>query len=163
MRFPFRRAGEVVWWQDRSIASAEPKWLGRSGQIPCPFEADRIVRAHEVGNAFVLEGPADVVSLLDEFGDAAALGIPGAGALKPAWARAFKGRDYIWCVADNDTAGERLRAAVDRVIGAGVGAVYQVRVPEPYADLDDWRRQAGGDAFVEGLFAAIDLAAGVDS
>jgi hypothetical protein len=67
----------------------------------------------------------------------------------------------VWCVADNDPAGEKLRARVDETVGRVVRTVYHPRVPEPFGDLDEWRRQVGSEAFAEGLFAAIDAAAGV--
>lgn len=140
VRFPIRRNGAEVSYQDRQLGGRTPKWLNPRGPIPCPFEADRIAIAHQVGELVVAEGVSDTVALLSDFPDAAVIGCPGAGVFKREWAAALDGL-VVFVVADNDPAGEAMR---ERVAALAVGAdVCQVQVPEPHHDLDDWRQATG--------------------
>ena len=145
VRFPFRRGGKVVHYQDRAVGSGEPKWLNPPGPIPCPFNADSMARAPVTGAAYLLEGVSDVVGLLHAFPEAVAVGAPGSGVFKTAWAQAFAGLVVI-VIADNDKAGEKFRGHVHDVLTPVAARVCHLWVPDPHNDLDAWR-QADPDAF----------------
>lgn len=155
VRFPLRRAGVEVSYQDRQLGGRTPKWLNPPGPIPCPYEADRIARAHEVGELIVCEGIADTVALLSNYPDAAVIGCPGAGTFKRHWAKALTGLS-VFVVADNDAAGAAMRERMSELVGP-VADVRHALVPEPHHDLDDWRR-AAGEAWPDEIAAALAVA-----
>lgn len=156
VRFPFLRSGRLVYWQDRLVSDGDPRWMSPAGPVPCPYGADNITTARARGHAYVAEGVTDTVALLHAFPEAAAFGIPGAGGFKAAWAEALSGL-AVWVLADADAGGRRLRAEVAQRL-AGRAHVWQVRIPPPWPDLDDWRRGVG-DEFREQLMAAVAAAA----
>jgi len=144
VRFPFRWQGETVGWQDRLLAEGEPRWLSSAGPIRCPYEVDRLARAHEVGALWVVEGISDCAAMIDAWPDAAVVGIPGASGLKPQWAQAFAGL-VVYVVADADDAGQQMRASIDQQLGPLAAATHHVRVRDEHHDLDGWRRAYGDD------------------
>ncbi len=154
VRFPFRVGGEVVTWQDRRLGAGSPKWLTPAGAKLVPYNLDALDQAHEVGSVIVVEGPADVVALHHAFERPSVVGIAGAAGFKAEWMSAFTGL-AVYVVADNDEAGERLRADVDAKLAGIARSVWHLRVPEPHNDLDEWR-QAGPERFAAELLAVVD-------
>jgi len=144
VRFPFRLADQPIGWQDRLLGPGEPRWLSSPGPIRCPYEVDRLTRAHEVGAVWMVEGVSDCAAVIDAWPDAAVVGVPGAGGLKPTWVSAFVGL-AVYIVADADDAGDKLRASVDQYLSPVAAAVHHVRVPPAQHDLDGWRLACGED------------------
>lgn len=160
VRFPFRRAGQIVYWQDRAIGAATPKWLSRGGAIPGPYEMDRLATARTIDppSVFLIEGLGDLVALVHAFPHAAAVACPGAGVLKEQWAPAFTALQ-VYVIADNDPGGQSLRSRADRLLGPVATGVRHAHVPEHHNDLDAWR-QADPDHFGEHLLEVVDQLSG---
>jgi DNA primase len=145
VRFPYRVNGSVVWWQDRAIGSATPKWLNPSGLSATIYNADRgFARADETGGCWILEGAADVVALRSTYEDPAVVGIPGCESFRPEWSSAFRDLD-VFILSDRDVAGERLREQLSELLKTEARSVRHVRVPEPWVDFDEWRRACSCD------------------
>lgn len=152
IRFPFRRLtadSDPCFFQDRAMFSTmSPKWMAPRGSIPCPFEAWRMNMARRLRCVFICEGLPDVMALLHLNLDLPVIGVPGAGAFKPIWARAFRGINHFFLMADNDKAGEKMRQQVAHILDAVANPddVHQLYVPESFKDVDEWR-QADPDSF----------------
>ncbi len=160
IRFPYRIKGRKVWHQDRAIGSAEPKWLAPKDSRRLLYNADSITLAGQRGGCWLLEGPCDVLALQSTYEAPAALGIPGVEGFRPDWVAAFADLQGVFLVADNDPAGEKLRAQLDALFAPLTTPLLHVRVPESYNDLDEWRRGAGADndQFDDELLAAVIVA-----
>jgi len=144
VRFPYRYGEETVWWQDRAIGDAQPKWLSPPGKRPAVYHARALQLAHERDDElWLVEGPSDVMALLSTFQAPAVIGIPGAGNFSPDWVPAFHGLREVVVCGDNDGAGLKFRERVAQLLARAVLTVVQLHVPEPYNDLDDWRRGCG--------------------
>lgn len=136
-RFPFRADGRPVYWQDRAVADVvKPKWSGPTGTPLVPFGADFLRRQQPDDQIVLLEGVPDVVTLIELFPAAAVIGVPGAQNLKDRWLDTLKalGRD-VAVIADNDDAGEKMRARVRDALGDQARDVF---VPDGFNDLGDW-------------------------
>lgn len=150
----------MPYWQDRAIDDAvKLRWLSPKGGRPIPFEADRMKLARERGHVFLVEGLPDVVALVDVYTDPAVVGVPGVGAWRPGWARAFAALS-VYLVGDNDNAGELFRARLADDLGPVARDVTQVRVPPEHNDLADWRKGIDAERFDSELMAAVEAAAG---
>ena len=136
-RFPFRANHRPVYWQDRAIADGvTPKWLGPTGTPRVPFGADLLRRRQPNDQIVLLEGVPDVVTLIELFPGAAVIGVPGAQNLNPRWMDTLKALERdVAVIADNDQAGETMRARVRDVLGDKARDVY---VPAEFNDLSDW-------------------------
>lgn len=162
VRFPFRRlpGGTPVYYQDRAMAAnVQPKWRSARGQTPCPFEAWRMRLARERRQVIICEGLPDVMAVLHHWPDAAVIGIPGATALKPSWARAFRGITDVYVVTDNDPAGQKMRERVNLTLEATVWPddIHHLWVPGSFKDVDEWRK-ADSSHFPDAFLAALDSA-----
>lgn len=148
IRFPFRRgsaAADPCFFQDRAMFSTQsPKWMAPTGLCPCPFEAWRMDMARRYRTVFICEGLPDVMALLHLDPNLPVVGIPGAGAFKPRWARCFRGITNFFLMADNDKAGERMREQIVDILDAVASPddIHQVYVPGPHKDVDEWRQDA---------------------
>jgi 5S rRNA maturation endonuclease (ribonuclease M5) len=162
VRFPCFYGAELVWWQDRAIGEALPKWLNPAGKRPALFNANSLrLAAERDGELLVVEGPSDAMAVLSTYEAPAVVGVPGAGSFSPDWTPAFSGLRRVWVVADNDGAGMKLRERVRRLLGPVVPHVVDLFVPEAHKDLDDWRRGCGTEKpelFGEALEAAFGAA-----
>jgi DNA primase len=160
VRFPFRFRQDVVAWQDRAVnENAGLRWLSSPGPIPCPYEVNRLRRAKEVGQVLVVEGISDTAAVIATFEHPAVVGIPGTCGFKPHWAPAFAGLEVL-VVGDRDAAGEKFRVNLVRYLAPVAAAIHQIRIPEPWHDLDEWRRGCGHERFGLELEAADALAEG---
>lgn len=147
IRHPFTANGKLYGAQDRSLGATQPKWLTTQGTKLIPYNLDGLDNAADHGRLVnVVEGPADAITLLDVFGlRYPVIGIPGASNWKSQWTRAVDGLRVV-LIADNDEAGEQMRARVEEELGS----VGQLRVPDEFGDLDEWRR--GSPGFVEEFY-----------
>ena len=172
VRFPFRRNGRVMVWQDRALGrDVTPKWLTPAGATLYPFglellEAldgppDRwpscpVVRTPAV---WLVEGPADAVTLRSVFPGIIALGLAGSGAWQAHYVEALQGLAVV-VVADNDEAGRKLRATITESIGSAA-LVVNVEVPDDFGDLGEWhlgRRETFPEELQELADAALEAA-----
>jgi DNA primase len=160
--FPYLYADEIVWYQDRAIGDALPKWLSPPGRRPEIYNANAMRLPEDYAGAlWIVEGPSDVLAMLSTYEAPAVVGIPGAGNFSPEWVPAFAGLRQVVIVGDNDEAGQKFRSRVEALLQPVVERLVHLRVPEPYKDLDDWRRACGTDEperFGHPLCAAIDAA-----
>lgn len=83
------------------------------------------------------------MALCSTFTAPAVVGIPGSGNFRPEWVKAFAGLRQVLVIGDNDPAGEKFRARCRALLSPIVDRVIDLRVPDPYNDLDDWRRGCG--------------------
>jgi DNA primase len=96
--FPFWQDGAPVYLQARRYGSAEPRYLGVRGPIPCLYN----VAALSADEVWVAEGCIDTLTLASA--GVAAVGIVGARGLKAAWLPAFADKTVVLAL-DNDAAG----------------------------------------------------------
>lgn len=170
IRFPFRRGEDVLVWQDRALLDGQaPKWLTPSGATLYPFGLETLERftedlstcpvcpVVEAPAVWVVEGPADAVTLRNIWPDIAALGIPGTESWKDHYAAALAGLPVV-VVADNDPAGEKLREEVNAALLDAEAVPVNVKVPEDYNDLSEWYSAAGMEDFADGLLDLTDAA-----
>lgn len=168
LRFPYVSGREVVWHQDRALSDRGPKWLAPSGKRPMLYAEDLAVALDALTTplpskgrpvALLVEGPADLIALahaLDVVGCVVAM--PGTDAIPTDRIAAAMPAAYVLVVADNDQAGERLRAELGKAVVAHGGRVAHVRLPADVNDLDDQRRALGcdDDAFAAWWWAAVE-------
>ena len=168
VRFPFPRFGEVLLWQDRATNPAtKPKWLTPTGATLYPFGLDCLTHygleptewptcpiLGDVPAIWLVEGPADAVTLLNLWPGVSVLGIPGTGWWKDRVAEALNGVPVV-IVTDNDEAGRELRDTLRSSLPQHTIAVLNVHIPEQYNDLGDWYLGAGWERFADDL---IDIA-----
>ncbi len=139
VRFPFRRGGQVVYWQDRACSNEQtPRWLSSTGPTPCPYEVDRL-RYVQDNWVILVEGLSDVVALVHDFPHCAVVGIAGAASFKAEWAPLFKGL-RVCVIADNDEGGEAMRKRAREALALAALEVTDAFVPECYNDIDQWRQ-----------------------
>ena len=167
VRFPFLLDGAPVVWQDRATTSSQkPKWLTPAGATLYPFGIDCLDRYDgpadtwpacpvlDIPAVWIVEGPADAVTMLNTWPAMSVLGLPGSS-----WWNARHVRALDWLpaviVTDNDPAGETLRAGIAADLEPG--SFLSLYVPEPHNDLADWYR-ASPATFAAELVAAYGLA-----
>jgi hypothetical protein len=168
VRFPFRKAGAIVWHQDRAVGDAEPKYLapaGKSQQLYAMDLAGALETAQDTGVCWVVEGLPDVVALghlADPDRWPGVIGLPGVHYRGlPQLAQALSGCT-VPLVADADPDGEGMRLRAAEFLSAAGAFPVQVRLPRGVNDLDDLRRHVAADdaAFLAALTAAYE--AGLD-
>lgn len=167
LRLPVRMpTGLERGWTARLVDGTGPKWLHSKGETACPYEAWRTFAPTLAGGLLVCEGASDAVSLLHAFPDARIVASLGASwrwewgycwgdeALTARW-----GGDGVTVVADNDEAGERLRAAVAERCAVVRQRCRQLRVPEPHGDVGEWWAAVTDDEFRRQWWLALAAAA----
>ena len=169
VRFPFLRDGVALVWQDRAAEpyDLEPKWRAPKDAELYPFGLDCLSRYEgdrdtwpscplvNVPAVWVVEGPADAVTLLEYVPTVSVLGLPGVGSWRDEYAAALEGLTVV-LVADNDQAGDKLRARVAESF-RGRGELVHLHPPASCNDLGDWHESAG-DRFDLELLEALDAA-----
>lgn len=135
--FPLLSKGTPIYLQGRALGPVEKKqdrWRSMRGGVPALYNVDAL----DALDAPVLlaEGPIDTLSGVQWVPGVAAVGIFGAGGMKPEWCAPLRGRDVLVAL-DPDEAGER--GAVDSIrMLLAVGA-YPRRLALPEGrDLNDW-------------------------
>jgi hypothetical protein len=149
VRFPFLRDGRTLLWQDRATKAGQlPKWLTPTGATLYPFGLELLEAFSEDPDAWpvcpimrtpavwLVEGPADAVTLRHYWPTMTVLGIPGAGNWQAHYAEALEGL-LVVVVADNDPAGATLRASIGESLRS-VALVVNLEVPEEYSDVTEW-------------------------
>jgi DNA primase len=124
--FPFWQDGAPVYVQGRRYGSAEPRYLGLRGSIPCLYN----VSALEADEVWVAEGCMDTLTLASA--GVAAVGVVGARGLKAAWLPLFTGKSVV-VAFDNDGAG---RAATERLVPRLAAHAAAIRVVDLPPGLD---------------------------
>ena len=171
VRFPFPKDGKALLWQDRATEqNPRIKYLTPTGATLYPFGIDCLDRydGHPsewptcpiVGGApavWIVEGPADAVTLLNLWPDLSVLGLAGAGSWNDNYARALSGVPVV-IVADNDEAGHKLRATLSQSLDGLAAAVVHVHVPQNYNDLGDWYLGDGWEGFADDLIVNTEAA-----
>ena len=174
VRFPFHTDGVAKMWQDRATdPRVSPKWRTPREATLYPFGVDCLLR-YDSGEAnwphcpilggaaavWLVEGPADAVTLLNVWPAVSVLGIPGAGSWGQPWAKGLDSIPVV-VVTDNDEAGQSLR---DKLTGTleGWTVPIHVYVPAAYNDLSDWYLAVGRERFTDDLAQAADTAARAD-
>lgn len=171
VRFPFQRFGETLLWQDRATNPAtKPKWITPTGATLYPFGLDCLTRYSTdlsewpdcpiVGGCpavWIVEGPADAVTLLNLWPEVSVLGLPGVSWWDDKHARALS-KIPVVVVTDNDEAGLRLRERLSESLEPHAAAVVHVHVPEHYNDLGEWYLAAGWERFASDLIRSTEAA-----
>lgn len=90
-----------------------PKYLGEKGEPPRLFNT--LALSVPSPTLFVTEGELDALAVTSLVG-VPAVGVPGASAWEPLWARAVPGYEQVVLLADGDTAGEQLAEAMAKCL-----------------------------------------------
>lgn len=165
VRFPFLKDGRALLWQDRAVgATVEPKWLTPRGATLYPFGVDCLDRYDSpdlndwpdcpiVGApaVWIVEGPADAVTLLDLWPSMSVLGLAGVSSWSVNYAENLSGLTVV-VITDNDTPGRDLRETLSRDLDDWA-AVLHVHVPEELNDLGDWATSTDWETFADDLIA----------
>lgn len=138
--------GTVCTLQRRRLGGPEKgKYVFASGRTQrWPYGIERLATAGRrdghapyVTELVFVEGAVDVLArrILDRGRDRVALGLPGVGAWKPAWADCAKGRSVLVAL-DNDAPGDgAVQKLVDDLYRAGAAAVQRSK---PKGGAKDW-------------------------
>lgn len=144
---PYRDAqGRPQSLQARALdPEIRPKELTLPGGVPAPYNAG--ILDGLPGIVYLCEGAIDTLTLLGA--GFPAVGVPGAGNFKPAWASLFRGK-RVFVAFDGDAAGE---AGAVRVLaelgGAGIDA-HRQPIP-PGLDVNAWLAGGRGPRTPPGL------------
>jgi DNA primase len=125
-------------------ADGSQRWAGPSKPL-IPFGAETLSKRNETigGKAiYVTEGESDAIALRLAFPNSAVLGIPGASAWKPEWARLIEPFGAIYLSFDADEAGKKLLDAVKHDVPK-----YRAVLLPTGADTRDVLQQLGRPAF----------------
>jgi hypothetical protein len=174
VRVPFLLDGTAHLWQDRATEPEQsPKWLTPSDAVLYPLGVDCLRRYDGPADTWptcpivgcpavwIVEGPADAVTLLNLWPTLSVLGLPGATSWKPHYSTALSGLVVV-VITDNDPAGTTLRATLNDELG-NLCAVVNVPVPETVNDLGEWYQVAGWETFCAELLNAVDAAADAEA
>ena len=148
VRFPFLRGGEALLWQDRATAEGQaPKWITPTGAVLYPFGVDRLDDCPPcpiigVPAVWIVEGPADAVTLLNLWPALTVLGLPGTNSWKAHYAEAVQGLPVV-VVMDNDPPGRKVRAAITADLHNAGAVPLTVEVPAEHNDISEWYLTAG--------------------
>jgi hypothetical protein len=167
IRFPFRSNGDALVWQDRATTpDQEPRWKAPAGATLIPFGLD-CLRSFDgpadtwplcplmgVPAVWIVEGPADAVTMLNAWPAVSVLGIPGVSNWKDRYTAAVSGLPVV-IVADNDKAGDLWRYTLDAILEDEC-TVRHVWVPAEYDDLGDWNAKSPTTFRVEMIELAAD-------
>ena len=166
IRHPFLLDGEPRLWQDRATSwNVKPKWHTPAGATLYPWGIDLLDRYEPpddwrpgdpvdwwpdcpiLGDSpavWIVEGPADAITLVGAWPEVTVLGVPGAGWWNARHAAALADMPVVVC-CDNDDAGDRLR----QQIAASLDPSDTVHVTPPalHNDLADWWKAVGPELF----------------
>jgi hypothetical protein len=159
VRFPFLRGGELLLWQDRATLEGQgPKWITPAGAVLYPFGLDGLEAFGGnlddcppcpiigVPAVWIVEGPADAVTLLNLWPTLTVLGLPGTPSWKAHYAEALQGLPVV-VIMDNDDPGRKVRAAITADLHTAGAVPLNVEVPADYNDLSEWYAAAGWRTF----------------
>jgi DNA primase len=134
--FPFRVAGRVIYLQARTTAAGiEPRWHNMRGGVPSLYNVDALNELPTGHTVYLVEGFTDTLTLLTH--EFAAVGLVGAGGLKPEWLAPLA-RFRVICALDPDAAGQRAAAAYEELFAARRLKLACITLP---TDVNDFFRQ----------------------
>ena len=124
IRHLFKAAGHLYTAQDRRTSNKEPKWLALGGAPLIPFNLDAL--AVPGTRVIVTEGPADAISLHDEFGQRfRVVGFPGSMSARQEWLNALtEACDTVFVACDSDDAGDNMFADLKKKLPLNVCLLY---------------------------------------
>ncbi|HEX8070648.1 MAG TPA: CHC2 zinc finger domain-containing protein [Pyrinomonadaceae bacterium] len=133
--FPFRVEGHVVYLQARTTAAGvEPRWHNMRGGVPSLYNVDALAALPTGRTVYLVEGFTDTLTLVAH--GFAAVGLVGAGGLKPEWLAPLA-RFRVVAALDPDAAGRRAAAAYEELFAARGLRLARVTLP---ADVNDFFR-----------------------
>ena len=137
--FPLIANGLPIYLQGRALGAVEKKqdrWRSMRGGVPALYNLDTLEQTDLP--VLLAEGPIDTLSAAQWVPGVAAVGVFGAGGLKPEWCPPLRGRDVLVAL-DPDEAGERGAAESSRMLLAAGAWPRRLAVPNGF-DLNDWMR-----------------------
>ncbi len=133
--FPFRVAGRAIYLQARTTAAGvEPRWHNMRGVVPSLYNADALAELSPGRIVYLVEGFTDTLTLVAH--GFAAVGLVGAGGLKPEWLAPLA-RFRVVSALDPDAAGRRAAAAYAELFAAR--GLHLARITLA-ADINDFFR-----------------------
>src|SRR5437588_830023 len=134
--FPFYVEGHVVYLQARTTAAGvEPRWHNMRGGVPSLYNIDALSELPTGHVVYLVEGFTDTLTLLTH--EFAAVGLVGAGGLKPEWLAPLA-RFRVVSALDPDAAGQRAAAAYEELFAARGLRLARITLP---TDVNDFFRQ----------------------
>lgn len=135
--FPFYAAGRPVYLQSRTTASGvEPRWHNLRGSVPSLYNIDALAELPSGALIYLVEGFTDTLTLVAH--GFTAVGLVGAGGLKPEWLPQLA-RFVVILALDGDRAGNAAADAYEELF-AERGILCYARVNLP-TDVNDFFRQ----------------------
>jgi len=133
--FPFFVGGRPLYLQARTTAAGvEPRWHNMRGHVPALYNADSLQALASGSVVYLVEGFTDTLTLLAN--GFAAVGLVGAGGLKPEWLAPL-GRFRVVAALDPDAAGRRAAARYRELFAARGLRLAVVELP---SDVNDFFR-----------------------
>jgi DNA primase len=133
--FPFLVEGRAVYLQARTTAAGvEPRWHNMRGSVPALYNADSLARLPSGAVVYLVEGFTDTLTLLTH--EFAAVGLVGAGGLKPEWLAPLA-RFRVVAALDPDSAGRRAAERYDELFAARGMRLARLALP---SDVNDFFR-----------------------
>ncbi|MFL6227855.1 MAG: CHC2 zinc finger domain-containing protein [Pyrinomonadaceae bacterium] len=133
--FPFLSGGRAVYLQARTTAAGvEPRWHNMRGLVPALYNADALASLSSGTVVYLVEGFTDTLTLLTH--DFAAVGLVGAGSLKPEWLAPLA-RLRVVAALDPDAAGQRAAERYEELFAARGMKLACLRLP---SDVNDFFR-----------------------
>ena len=134
--FPFRVEGHAIYLQARTTAAGiEPRWHNMRGGVPSLYNVDALNELPTGHIVYLVEGFTDTLTLLTH--EFAAVGLVGAGGLKPEWLAPLA-RFRVVSALDPDTAGQRAAAAYEELFATRGLRLARIALP---TDVNDFFRQ----------------------
>jgi DNA primase len=134
--FPFRVGGRAIYLQARTTAAGiEPRWHNMRGGVPSLYNVDALAELPTGHTVYLVEGFTDTLTLLTH--EFAAVGLVGAGGLKPEWLAPLA-RFRVVSALDPDAAGQRAAAEYEALFAARGLRLARIALP---TDVNDFFRQ----------------------
>lgn len=125
--------------QDGNVAGRKTRtggrWFWEKGRPPMPYGLERLAALPEGRSVLLVEGESDCWTAWHH-GIDGVLGVPGANAWRPEWAKLLEGRDvFVW--QEPDAGGKAFVAK----IGKDIPELRVIRAPAGVKDLNDLHAQ----------------------
>ena len=133
--FPFRVEGRAVYLQARTTAAGvEPRWHNLKGGVPSLYNVDVLDELASGSVVYLVEGFTDTLTLSAH--NFAAVGLVGAGGLKPEWLAPL-GRFRVVAALDPDAAGKRAAERYGELFATRGLTLSRISLP---VDVNDFFR-----------------------
>ncbi len=134
--FPFLSEGRAIYLQARTTAAGvEPRWHNLRGAVPGLYNADALAGLPSNSHVYLVEGFTDTLTLAAH--NFAAVGLVGAGGLKPEWLAPLA-RFRVIAALDPDAAGRRAAERYEELFVARGLTLARLNLP---SDVNDFFRQ----------------------